>query len=348
MIVREILPEEKKDFNQVVRHPLQSWQWGQFREKTGREIIRLGVFDPVKKHQLISAYTLSVHPLPVIGGTSLYFPRGPMPDKTMIEALKKIAQKRKAVFVKLEPNVHQSYQKQQTSRFVQVKKFLNENGCQEGRPQFTKYNFILDISQPEEEILKQMKSKTRYNIRLSQRHKVEVVEDNSIQALKIFWQLMEETTKRQRFYARTFDYYQKMREVLLPDKIFHLLLAKYQNTILGAYIFFTFNNILYYPYGASSREHRNKMALYNLMWEAIKLGKKGKATKFDMWGSPGPDPSPKDPWFGFHRFKEGFGATLEKYLGTFDLVIDQPKYKIFTLANSWRWKYLRLRKALPF
>ena len=93
MVVREILPEEKKDFNRVVSHPLQSWQWGQFREKSGRKIIRLGVFDPSKEHQLVSAYTLSVHPLPIIGGISLYFPRGPMPDKTMIEALKKLPKK---------------------------------------------------------------------------------------------------------------------------------------------------------------------------------------------------------------------------------------------------------------
>jgi lipid II:glycine glycyltransferase (peptidoglycan interpeptide bridge formation enzyme) len=90
------------------------------------------------------------------------------------------------------------------------------------------------------------------------------------------------------------------------------------------------------------------MALYNLMWRAIELGKAKGLTKFDMWGSPGPNPSPKDPWAGFHRFKEGFGATLEEYLGTFDLIIDQPKYKLFTLADNWRWKYLRLRKLLPF
>ena len=44
MLIREILPQEKELFNQVVNHPLQSHQWGEFRKKTGVQVERLGFF----------------------------------------------------------------------------------------------------------------------------------------------------------------------------------------------------------------------------------------------------------------------------------------------------------------
>jgi peptidoglycan pentaglycine glycine transferase (the first glycine) len=78
----------------------------------------------------------------------------------------------------------------------------------------------------------------------------------------------------------------------------------------------------------------------------IRFGKAQGCKSFDMWGSLGPNPDPKDPWNGFHRFKKGYGGELVEFIGTYDLVNDYPMYKIYTLANSLRWKYLRLKKKL--
>ncbi len=54
--------------------------------------------------------------------------------------------------------------------------------------------------------------------------------------------------------------------------------------------------------------------------------------------------NPKDPWFGFHRFKRSYGGQLIEHIGTYDLVYQYPMYKIYTLADNWRWKFLRLKK----
>ena len=67
---------------------------------------------------------------------------------------------------------------------------------------------------------------------------------------------------------------------------------------------------------------------------------------FDMWGSLGPEPNQKDPWFGFHRFKKGYGGQLVEFLGTYDLVLDPPVYKVFRAADDLRWKLLRLKTKL--
>lgn len=359
VIVREVLPEEKKQFNAIVTHPLQAWEWGEFRIATGKKVIRLGVFDPStdsagspqassEQAKLKAGFQLTVHLLPQIPYTILYFPKGPMPDKTMLNALKKLGNQEKAILVKLEPNVGGSInQSIKTSKHQSIKEFLQKNGCRSGQPLFTKYTFQLDLAQTEDQLLTAMKPKTRYNIRISQRHGVEVVEDNSQRAFETYLKLMLETTKRQKFYAHTPDYHRKMWQNLNPAGIAHLLLAKYKGKILVAWILFAFNKILYYPYGASTREHHETMPSYAMMWEAIRFGQKMGCKTFDLWGTPGPNPDPQDPWYGFHRFKQGFGAQLVEFIGTWDLVINPQFYPLYNLANEIRWKFLKLKTLLP-
>ena len=131
---------------------------------------------------------------------------------------------------------------------------------------------------------------------------------------------------------------------MLDAGIAHLLIARYQNMPLAAWTLFSFHNVLYYPYGTSSRQFREVMAPNLLMWEAIKLGKKLGCLSFDMWGALGPNPNPNDPFYGFNKFKEGYGAQLVEYVGTYDLVLKPKLYLLYTLANSWRWKILRLKR----
>ncbi len=338
MIIRPILAKEKKQFNAAVHHPLQSWQWGEFRQKTGRKVIRLGLFDNQK---LKAGYQLTVHSLPKIPYNIIYFPKGPMPDKTMIKALSKLGQEEKAILVKLEPNVLVN------EKNSQLKVWQNLN-LQPGEPLFTKHTFHLDLTKSEDELLKAMKSKTRYNLRLSQRHGVEVVEDNSQEAFEIYLKLMAETTKRQSFYAHDPSYHRKMWQALKPTGMVHLLVARYKKKPLATWMLFSFNKVLYYPYGWSTREHREVMASYAMMWQAIKFGKEQDCQLFDLWGTPGQNPNPKDPWFGFHRFKIGFGAQLVESVGTYDLVINPQLYPFYNLANNLRWKLLRLKAKLPF
>jgi lipid II:glycine glycyltransferase (peptidoglycan interpeptide bridge formation enzyme) len=130
----------------------------------------------------------------------------------------------------------------------------------------------------------------------------------------------------------------------LKNSMAYLLIAEYRGKPLVAWILFIFNNVLYYPYGASSNEHREVMASNLMMWEAIRFGKKMKCGTFDMWGSLGPNPDPSDPWYGFHRFKEGYGGTLTEFVGSFDLIINPFLYQLYNLAHHARWVYLRIKK----
>ena len=197
-----------------------------------------------------------------------------------------------------------------------------------------------------------MHQKSRYNIKIAQKKGVEVKEDNSDKTFEEYLRLTKETTQRQNFYAHSEKYHRLMWETLREPKgklsdnnrlTAHLFKAIYKNEILVAWIVFVYKDTIYYPYGASSDNHREVMASNLMMWEVIKWAKKIGLKKFDMWGALGPNPDPKDPWFGFHRFKQGYGGRLVEFIGSYDLVLDKKLYLIFKLLNKLRWLYLKLK-----
>jgi lipid II:glycine glycyltransferase (peptidoglycan interpeptide bridge formation enzyme) len=213
---------------------------------------------------------------------------------------------------------------------------------------FTRYSFVIDLNQSEDQLMANLKSKTRYNVRLAQTSGVTVTEDNSKEAFEDYIRLWKQTTRRQAFYAHDETYHRKMWTHMRRDQIAHLLKAVYQGETLAVWIVFVMSGVLYYPYGASSRKHKDVMANNLLAWEAIRFGKGLGCHRFDMWGSLGPNPDQKDPWYGFHRFKEGYGGQLMEFVGTYDYVADPQRYLVFTKIDNLRWKFLRLRSKLPF
>jgi lipid II:glycine glycyltransferase (peptidoglycan interpeptide bridge formation enzyme) len=344
MIIREIRPEEKDRFNQVVTHPLQSWQWGQFRQSTGVDVVRLGVFEDQK---MTDGFQITFHKVLKFNFCVGYMPKSSLPNEQVLGALRDLSLQKNAIFIKFEPDFSFP-QNESSKKFQTIEKEMFKLSCVRGRPLFTKYSFLLDLEKSEDELLKNMKQKTRYNMRLAQKKGVRVVEDSSDEAFEEYLKLTFETTKRQGFYAHDKAYHRKMWQALKPDGTAQLLKAVYQDEVLVTWIVFVFNNVLYYPYGASSSKHRNLMASNLMMWEAIKFGKKMNCHSFDMWGSLGPDPDSKDPWIGFHKFKQSYNPTLMEFVGSFDFVVDEPKYKLYQMADNLRWKWLRFRTKLPF
>lgn len=343
MILRSINPDEKDAYNKAVTHPLQSWEWGEFRKITGVNVERAGFFQAGKLEKGIQ---VSFHPIPFLGKTAGYFPKGHMPDEDQLAALKQLGEKNNALFIKIEPNVDQKVGV--PSAHKQIKQFLAENGAIPGKPLFTKYSFQLDITKPDDQLFANLESKTRYNVNLAFKKGVKIIEDTSKQGMEKYIEILDETTKRQKFYAHSPEYFRKMWDSLGDSGIIKIFHAVYQETIITTWVMFIFNDVLYYPYGASRSIHRNVMANNLMMWEMIKFGKAQGCKSFDMWGALGPDADPNDPWYGFHKFKKGYGADLMEFLGSYDLIFDQKIYKVFQTAEKIRWKLLRLKAKLPF
>lgn len=340
MLIREILPEEKDRYNQVVSHPLQSYEWGEFRKKMGLAVVRLGMFEGGK---LITGFQFTIHYVPLLGIKVAYLPKGPKLNKETLEGISEACHSHGCAFIKLEPNVEARSDKETEDilkNYPGVVKALH--------PLFTKYTFYLDLTRSEDELLAQMKEKTRYNVHLAQKKGVTVQEENTAEAFNNYLSLLQETAKRDKFFAHDQNYHQKMWEMLQPAGIAHLFTAKYEGQTLVAWILFVWKNFLYYSYGSSSSQHREVMASNLMYFEACKLGQKMGLTTFDLWGALGPNPNPSDPFYGFHRFKEGYGPRLVEFVGSYDLVLNKPMYDIFHQVDNLRWKLLKLRQILPF
>lgn len=331
MTVREVTNKEKSAYNKVVSHVIQSWEWGEFREKLGLELVRLGHFDGRK---LVKAYQLTFHPVPILGQTIGYFPKGPMPDRLMVDSLSLIGKKRKAAFIKLEPNV--TVNSSQLTVDSSPKLGLVESG----KSLFTKYNFLIDLTKSEDQLLAAMHPKTRYNIGLAQKHQVEVYDSTKDADFEIYLKLYFETTRRQKYFGHTPHYHRLLWQTLKPAGMARVLIARYQVPVV-AWMLLSFGNTLYYPYGGSSTEHKEVMASNLVAWEAIRLGKRLGLKTFDMWGALGPQAKENDPWYGFHRFKAGYGARLVEYAGTYDLVLAPTMYQFLNIADRLRWMILR-------
>lgn len=332
MSVRAATPEDKKNWNDHVRHPLQTWAWGEFREAMGLSVMRL-----IKEgsDRQTEAWQLTFHRLGFLPYSVGYFPKGPRPSEEMLNSLKQTAEKYRVVSILIEPDIT-------ADSFPNPPAGLSPAH----KPLFTRYTYVLDLTESEEKLMSAMHPKTRYNIKVAARHGVVIREDNSEKAFSEYLSLHEETTSRQGFYAHNATYMRTMWRIMHREGIARLFTATLGDTVLAAWIVFVWKDTLYYPYGASSRNQKNVMAPNLLLWELVRWGKRNNLKKFDLWGALGPDPDPRDPWYGFHKFKQGFAPDLVEFAGSFEFVINRPLYSFFTMADTLRWAYLNAGKRL--
>lgn len=295
-------------------HPVQSPEWGEFRAKAGNKISWV--------EDLLVVWS-KMPKTPWYFGTLL---KSRMPNGEDIKRLRDEAIKIGGVGIRIEPDVDK--------RLVSSVQRL---GLVRGRRFFTPKTFWLDLTKSEEQLLAAMHPKARYNIRLAEKHGVKIEEDNSDAAFEKFWELTDQTSKRQGFYAHDKKYFELMWSVLRQGyggqgPIAHLFVARYEGEILAAWIIFKYDDKIYYPYGSSSEIHREVMAPSLMLWETARWGKSQGAKIYDLWGV--------EEGKGFTDFKVRFGPQTVEFVGTYDLIINPPLYWVFRLMEWIRWQIL--------
>lgn len=307
-------------------HIVQSKEWGEFKSLMNTKSI------------MVDGIQFTKHKLPKLPFYIAYAPKiNFIKQKFDWNKLKEIALSEKCIMVRFDvPNNIKSNDDE-------IKKLVEELDTKcviSPRSTFSKHNIILDISDSLENILMKVSQKTRYNIKLSEKKGVKVLLKNDSEGLNIFNRLMKETAKRQGFLPHSENYYSKCFEVLYAKNMANILIAYYENEPLGAWMLFNKDNVLYYPYGTSSEAHRNLMASNLLAWESIKLGKNLGCTLFDMWGAAANEND--KAWWGFTKFKLGYGGQLVEYIDSYDLVINNFIYNIFNFSYWLFWKIRKL------
>ena len=312
----------KEAQNSLASHPMQTWEWGEARTAMGVEVIKIQSDGKL--------YQMTIHPIPHTPYSIGYIPRSEMPTQSALTRLHEFGKKNNVIFIKIEPYIPYDESFGPSAFNFQLQR--------SSHPLFPEWTQTLDLTPSEEELLKKMKPKTRYNIRLAEKKGVVIKEMSTDEGYKIFETLYFETCERQGYRGHTPSYHQTIWNKL-KDMQAHILVAFLGEIPLAAYELLIFKKTLYYLYGGSSLLHKNVMAPNLLMWEAIKLGKKLGAELFDMWGSLPPEYSNTHPWAGFTRFKEGYGTQFLHLMPSIDIIIRPILYKTYGILHAFREKF---------
>lgn len=316
-------------------HVLQSWEWGDFKSRHGWSPTRLR-FDVAGTTAAASILARRAAPLPL---TVLYVPKGPLLDygdaavlDAVLDALEALARKRRAIFVKIDPDVPADH--------PTAVPLLRRRGWRPSAEQIQFRNTLhTDLRPDADAILMAMKSKTRYNIRYADRNGVAVEASDD---LALFYDLYAETAARDGFLIRPFTYYRDAWGSFTDRGLAQLFIARYEGQPLAGVLPFRFGATAWYMYGASRDLHRNLMPTYLLQWEAMLWAKDHGCTTYDWWGAPD-RLEESDPLWGVYRFKSGFAAEFVEQIGAWDYPTSPVLYRLYTALLP---RYLALRRAL--
>ena len=238
------------------------------------------------------------------------------PTTGFVSWLRTLAHQNKTIFVKAEPLADNIAQ-----LLVGEGKFRKSK--KEIQPAKT---VVIDLGKAELDLLGIMHHKTRYNIKVAEKHGITVGESTDGE---VFWQLMNETTKRDKFSSHPKNYYSKLLEQIHDGGIYtKLFIAKQSDTPLAAAMVLVYGDTGYYLHGASDHSQRQLMAPVKLHWEIIKYCKAQGLKKYDLWGID------SHKWPGVTRFKLGWGGQVIEHPGSFDLVFSRPWYWAYKLARK--------------
>jgi lipid II:glycine glycyltransferase (peptidoglycan interpeptide bridge formation enzyme) len=207
---------------------------------------------------------------------------------------------------------------------------------------------VLDIRPEPDELLRAMKQKTRYNIRLAAKKGI-AVSEGAPGDLPEFYALLRQTAERDGFFIHSRDVYERMFEIFRGAGRFAMLLARLRGSLVAAVTLVRFGDTCWYVHGASSNEHRNLMAPYLLQWEAINWARTQGCTLYDFRAVP--DVLREDQeMYGVYRFKEGFGGRQVTTLPTYSQPYRPLLYGLWQIFFTGRFKLdalRRRRRGLP-
>jgi lipid II:glycine glycyltransferase (peptidoglycan interpeptide bridge formation enzyme) len=292
---------------------------------------------------LVAGAQILFRRLPAALGQLAYVPKGPIVDWTdqralekLVVALDQVAQERRALAVTIEPNLRDEATHRERLRSFR----FHPAPFSAIQPRRT---LIVDITPDENDILMEMKSKTRYNIRLAGRKGVTVREGDA-DDVSTFNELLAATADRADFGIHPPAYYEAAYQRFAPRDWARLLLAEVEGKAVAGLMVFALPPRSWYFYGASISAHRKKMPTYLLQWEAMRWAKSRGCRTYDMWGVPDEDRETLEDQFiersdglwGVYRFKRGFGGELVRTVGTWDRVCAPLRYQMYKGALDVR------------
>ncbi len=245
--------------------------------------------------------------------------------KPALTDLKNLAKEHHAFFIRIEPE-------QQIP--AAIKKSLKK--VKSIHPEHT---WVLDLKPSEDTLLAQMKQNNRNLYKNYAKKGLKITSSHDPADAKYLFNLLKGVARHNHIQIYDLDYYKKQ----LASGFATLYLVHYQQKIIAASLVYDHDDPRYYGHAAADYAHRNLSAgtvlLVHMILEARSAGKKF----FDFWGIT-PSENPNHPWYGFTKFKKSFGGYPVEYPGTYDLILNRPKYALYSIIRPINRTLRRLIK----
>lgn len=200
-------------------------------------------------------------------------------------------------------------------------------GTENVQPQRT---IILDLAKSDVELLAAMHPKTRYNIRLAERHGVSVRWEEGSDAVQKFYGLLRETAARDQFRLHPERHYEILAAKRSSEFANLLAFAYHGGALAAAAMVNQYRDRATYLHGASAYELRSIMAPHFLHWEIARAMRGRGCRTYDLWGID------ERRWPGLTRFKRGFGGMEVSYPPAYDVVFKPAPYAFYRLQRRLR------------
>lgn len=170
----------------------------------------------------------------------------------------------------------------------------------------------IDLTKSEEFILKNMKQKTRYNIKIAKKNDIRIEKTKDINAFLDLW---HKSARDRGMWLSQRKEIGALWSSFKKDAL--LYFASISDEVLAGLFVVHTKDVAYYIYAASTKNGKEFFAPTLLTWEAIKAAKRNEKKVFDFDGIYDERYKNTDNWRGFTKFKEGFGGEIITYPGTF-------------------------------
>lgn len=319
---------------------LQSYEWGELKEKLGWKAVRLAV---EQQGRIMAVAQMLVKSVAGDLLSMAYIPRGPLVDwedkettTALLDALHLEAHRHKTICLRMEPpllNGPSNHKLLQSYGFQPVE-HTNQPRC----------SMIVNMPSDMDELLMALPSSTRANIRKSQRKGV-TIDVATADDLPTFCRLMEITSERSDFSIRSPDYYEQEWQTFSRLGQAQLFIARHEDVVIAAQMPFYFGEHAATFHAGSLNEYRDLKAGYLIMWTAMCWTREQGCRTFDLWGIPDEvgeltargEPVPEGKTgglWGVYYYKRAFRGEVVYYVGAYDYVYSPLPYQTMKFAIS--------------
>lgn len=198
--------------------------------------------------------------------------------------------------------------------------------------------FVLDISQPLEDVRKQLNQKWRNCLNNAEKRGLTVKTGIDETCFSVFINLYKELTHRKDFDVDlTPEFYLQVQQRLAENERFIISIVYQNEQPVAGHVSSILGDTCVYLLGATNDMGLKNKAAYLAQWSVIQMAKERGCQFYDLGGID-PDKNP-----GVYHFKKGLGGADVTVLGPFELYPDRFKRivvkgceKVFRIVRGFR------------